>query len=220
MTQNLENKRLVECNSGRMALFLKSAIFTALFLSESVIARTLSLVSYENPPDLGSRQGYVLVKLDVDGTAPSIEFFKLYSNGSTYLESGKKTRLRKNNRYHISLKGKPSGYYLMAIPSGLYQITQINAPYFNLPYKLDTSSRRTWRFHVEAEKTNYIGSLFIGKQRKSDSIEVYLKNRIATDFNEIQASLGSLTELYPLVSGTGVQDVFFNSWQGPLEVEQ
>ncbi|BBM04076.1 hypothetical protein GL2_41500 [Microbulbifer sp. GL-2] len=192
----------------------------ALFLSKSAIARTLSLVPYDSPPDLGSRQGYALVKLDVDGTAPSIELSKMYTSGSAYLESGEKAKLRKNSRYSISLKDKPEGFYLMAIPAGLYQITQINAPYFNLPYKLDTASRRTWRFHIEAKKTNYIGSLFIGKQRKSDTIEVYLKNRIATEFSEIQESIGSLTELYPLVSGVGVQDSFFHSWMGPLEVEQ
>ncbi|WP_444897613.1 hypothetical protein [Microbulbifer sp. SSSA005] len=197
------------------------SVFCATYFFVGVAnAKTLSLVPYENPPELRSRQGYVLVKLNVGGTAPSIEFGKLFTSGNKYLGERQKARVRKGSQYNVSLKGKPEGFYLMVVPPGLYQITQIKAPYYNLPYKFDTANRRTWRFRVEEGRTSYIGNLFIGKQRKSNTIEVYLKNRIASEINEIQESMGSLFELYPLASGAGVQDEFLQSWLSPLEINQ
>ncbi|WP_445364027.1 hypothetical protein ACJJIQ_06080 [Microbulbifer sp. ANSA003] len=220
MTLNLRSVMPIGYQASGVNTLLKGIIFAAILVSESVIARALSLVPYDSPPELEGGRGYVLVKLDVGGTAPSIEFAKMYANGNKYLLSGQKYKLRKKGRYKVSLKDKSEGFYLMTVPAGLYQITQINAPYFNLPYKLDTAKQRTWRFHVEAKKTNYIGSLFIGKQRKSDTVEVYFKNRIATDLDGIQEAINSLTELYPLVSGAGVQDEFLQSWLSPLEINQ
>ncbi|MCO1335523.1 hypothetical protein MO867_14380 [Microbulbifer sp. OS29] len=187
---------------------------------ESAVARSVVLSPYDEPPELGRREGYILVNLDVGGTAPSIDFVRNYKVGQAYLEGDEEIRLSKNHRYSVSLKGKSKGLYLMAMPVGLYQITQINAPYFNLPYQLDTGDKRVWRFCVDAQKVNYIGRLFINKQRKSDTIEVYLKNRMAADLGEIQDLLGVLIEQYPLVSGAGVQDVFYREWLAPVEVKQ
>ena len=103
---------------------------------------------------------------------------------------------------------------MLPLPAGWYQITSINAPYFDLPHRLDTESKAVWRFGVETGRTNYAGRLSISRERSAEYVEIRLHNRIATDIERIRTDLGALLERAPLASGSGVRDDFFDELPG------
>jgi len=157
--------------------------------------------------------GYALFNVVVGGVAPSFEFIKLHTKQRLYLESGEAVRTR-GIKTSVDLKGIINGYYLMNLPEGLYQITSIRAPFYNLPFRLDTDYSRKWRFKVEKGKTSYVGKLSIAHERKTDYVEVHLVNRIATDELEIERHIPGILTNYPLSSGTGVRDDFWKILKG------
>ncbi|TQV71170.1 hypothetical protein FKG94_19985 [Exilibacterium tricleocarpae] len=159
---------------------------------------------------LRKNQGYFLINLDISGAAPSFEFVGLDVRGQAYLEPGQKAKVRKNARkIVVELKHKTNGLYLFAIPEGLYQITSIKAPYFDLPYLMDTEYRRKWRFSIKKDRVNYVGKLFIDAERSTRHIDVKLINRMAADKALIENRLGARLATTPLRSGAGVRDDFF-----------
>lgn len=197
----------------RLSKLVRSAIIYHLLLLPAycpaeVKAFTLTTVDKVDP--LKRNQGYFLVNLEISGAAPSFEFVKLDAKGQTFLPAGAKARVKKSARsILVELKNKANGLYLFAIPEGLYQITSIKAPYFDLPYRMDTEYSRNWRFSIKKNRVNYIGKLFIDGERSTQHIDIKLINRIATDKALITRQLGDLLANAPLRSGAGVRDDFF-----------
>jgi len=159
---------------------------------------------------LTKKQGYLLIDLDVNGSAPSLVYQQLSARDQKYLAAGQQARLLGKEKT-MDLKDKPAGFYLAKIPAGLYQITRVNAPYFNLPFRVDTSSRREWRFSIEPGQINYIGKLVIDKKRSTQYVDIDLVNRIATNKADIENQLSTLLENFPLRLGVGVRDDFLTS---------
>lgn len=166
------------------------------------------LINLEAIVPLQENTGYLLVDLDLHGVAPSFNFSKIKSDQPHYLaKEPKKLKLVKLRK--IDLKNKSNGLYILAMPTGLYQITRINAPYFDLPYRLTTDNRRDWRFSIEDGKLNYIGKLFIDKERSAKRVTIRLYNRIATDKAVLDERISQLQIQYPLTSAAGVRDDFY-----------
>lgn len=178
-----------------------------------------NLISAEKPATpLKKGHGYLLINLDVEGTAPSFSFVKLLNSSDRYRSSQNKPKVaRKWSETSIPLKNKPDGFYLTSMPAGLYQITEIKAPYYGLPHRLDTDYAPRWRFYIEAGKVNYIGKLQIESERSTKYVDVMLLNRLATDLDAVEKELAHYFTETPLVSGIGSRDDFFEELNNEIQ---
>ncbi len=177
-------------------LLQQNAVFFALLVSfTTVLADDPKSLPENNPLSYGS--GYLLIGLDVGGTAPSFEYARTRRNG---IDRAKAT---------VELKGKDKGFLLLPIKRGTYQITKINAPYFDLPFWLGTAEDEDWKFTVEPNKINYLGHLKIGKKRRSRTVNVKLLNRIATDLGNITLEYKNILNQYPLSISNRFRDDFY-----------
>lgn len=170
-------------------------------------SKTIVPIKPSEAKPLKKGHGYLLVKMDVTGVAPSLTVDGLSNEGALYLDSSE-ARKYEDDEFTIALKDVAKGFYLLSLPAGLYQVTQVNVPYFNLPFKLDTSKNTAWRFGIAEGKTNYIGTLFVDKERSSELVNVALYNRIATDFETIKTNYSALLVNAELRNGIGVRDDF------------
>lgn len=148
-------------------------------------------------------QGYLLMHLEVSGPSPFFKIAKIRSNKKLTSSSAKRSAIQ------ISLKGKPKGFYLLPLSQGLYQITEVYSPYFNLPHRMETYERPAWRFRIEEQRTNYAGKLFISSERSVNYVDIKLLNRIAADSDAIERELSGLLRLAPLSLGIPFRDDFF-----------
>ncbi len=146
---------------------------------------------------LARHHGYLLLSLDVGGVAPSIEYS------------------RKNDPRKIKplkLKGKEKEFLLLPLRQGQYQITRVNAPYFDLPYSISTKDDPQWRFSIKRGKINYVGKLEIHKKRRQKTVYVALLNHIASDLEHISQQYSQLLTQYPMVNGYSVKDAFYEEY--------
>ena len=188
----------------RHFIFLLTVLIFPAFSQANTSNLTLTIASELTALD--PRKGYLLIDLETDSTAPSFTFKKLRSRQRYQVD--KQSTSKSITSYKITVKNKANGLYLLSLPPGLYQITQVNVPFFNLPYKFDTDNRRHWRFYIEQGKINYIGKLAIAKTRSTSSVDVKLLNRLATDKERIDDQIARLLDTMPLVSGMGFRDDF------------
>lgn len=171
------------------------------------------LTTSDNLVPLQKNQGYLVLYLNVNGSAPSIEFKKIKSrkaNKKGYLLSTDKMSFT-NNTYTIALKDKKEGIYLVPLLAGLYQITRVNAPYYDLPYWLPTENNKTWRFSIKKEQLNFIGEINIARERGTNFINVNFYNRLATHKAEIDTALNQLYTDFPLSLSVGYRDDFLKA---------
>ncbi len=191
-------------------------ILLSLWLSHATVqakAYIKTLTTSANLEPLQKNQGYLVLYLDVNGSAPSIEFKKMKArkaNKKGYLVSSDKISFT-NNTYTIALKDKKKGIYLVPLLAGLYQITRVNAPYYDLPYWLPTENNKTWRFSIKKGQLNFIGELNIARERGTNFIDVKLYNRFATHKAEIDAALHQLYKDFPLSLSVGYRDDFLKA---------
>lgn len=191
---------------GKVKWLLIVAIVNSLLNSPvlaKAIVKKLSMAQQVAP--LAKKQGYLLVYVNVDGVAPSIEFSKVKTT-KTDVIVGEANGYSKD--YRLDLKQLKPGFYLVPMFSGIYQITRVNAPFYDLPYWLGTGNKAKWRFAIEANKVNFIGEIFIAKERGTNNIDVHLLNRVAKYYPEIKQQLAMLAEPLPLALKMGYQDPF------------
>lgn len=150
---------------------------------------------------LSDKYGLLLLDLDVGGAAPAIEIRRIFTSGST------------RSPKPISLKDKDKGFHFISLPAGNYQIVNVNAPYFNLPYRLDTENDPHWSFTVEEGKINYLGKLIISKERNEHSVDVKLINRIATHINVLGQKFPQMTKKFPVRQAGRLNDTFLEEWR-------
>jgi hypothetical protein len=201
-----------------VALLVCIVAFSAMAKKKPTVSR-LSLQPLSALKSLTGNNGYLLIDLNVNGIAPSIEFFKIKGEKSHYLEKGHRP-IKLIGPRRIDLKGIKQGLYGLELPEGLYQITTINAPFYDLPFQKSTDNQRDWRFSIEAGKFNYVGHLFIDKERRAKYVTIRLFNRIATDFNKLSEALNLLTVDFPLASGVGVRDDFYQELSGRGKISE
>lgn len=195
-----------------MAVFRKiasSLLFMSLSGFNHLNAKEVILSPVDQAPELRHSEGYVLIDLDARGTAPSIEFVRLGKVGSDYPENMASRKLSSNT---FNLKATEKGFYIGKLKSGVYQITQVNAPYFGLPYALSTSELKTWRFTIEKDRINYIGTLVIEGSRSKENIETHFLNSFAQQYESIISSTKYLQSEFPLTMGTSYRDDFYSEY--------
>lgn len=179
--------------------------FSSVFCFSAVAS--IPVLPYDHALALQRDEGYLLLNLDVNGPAPSIEFTKVRVSHESYLVSDLKLK-KLGNSMRLDLKNTDKGFYLISLPAGVYQITRVNAPYFDLPYQLDIDNSPAWRFKVESNSVNYLGKLHIAQQRSRKYVDVQLLNRMAADFESIGVQLSSVLSLLPLRSAFSIHDAF------------
>ena len=193
----------------KLSIFILAVASVCPFSTVSANKNNLQLTEISEVKPLKKEQGYLLINLNTNGIAASVEIVKLLGSKEDYFE-GKQNISKSYQKISLELKNKSKDFYVLPMSQGLYQITKVNVPYFDLPYILNTDDKRKWRFYIEKNKTNYVGELYINKERSTTSIDVSLYNRIATDLIKIKSNLSDLLPLAPLVSGAGVRDDFFD----------
>ena len=155
---------------------------------------------------LKKSEGYLLVDLMISGVGPSFEFVKIVSKKNQRYVSDQGLRFTKE-KWSISLKDKPAGLYVLKLPHGIYQITHVKAPFFNLPYRMSTYNNSRWRFSIVKGEVSYIGQLFIDHERGDDYVNIKMNNRFATDFQRIVDAASFLSGAL-LRHGMGMRDDF------------
>lgn len=179
----------------------------ALFICLLNNVQATVLYPIDNPPEnIDKNQGLLLIKLDIAGEAPSIHYSPMKTKRTTYLRKEDNFSLKKP--IQIPLSGFKKGYYLIPFEAGMYQITQVDAPFYNLPYSLKLGLQAAWRFGIEAGHINYVGELVIAKERGVSHINVNLYNHFASDYQQIQQQTAPLQSQYPLMLNPGYRDDF------------
>jgi len=130
------------------------------------------------------------------------------SNDST------KLRFRKG-RYQLNFNGDSEKKFFL-IPPGIYQIIEIKVPHYDLPYIVATDNTDRWRFKIDSNSLNYIGSLKIAEQRSKNAISALWLNRFATHLSELNAIQASHAQDLPLKHGVGYTDIFYEKLKGKL----
>ncbi|MEM9335729.1 MAG: hypothetical protein AAGA33_12850 [Pseudomonadota bacterium] len=182
---------------------------TSLLLGASTLAhaQVAELFSAEALPSLKRSQGYVLIGIDSGDTESFLTAKRLESKGRELrLERGQPVETKAG--FRLDLADRPKGFYFLVLRTGVYQITEVSYPYFNLPFRLDTTTRPEWRFFVEPGKVNYVGRLIVSRDRSENSVDVNLINRFAADYEDVTTAYASLFQQFPLASGIGIRDDF------------
>lgn len=201
----------------RLSLLLYLLLAPPSFAANS-LPTALEIQAIDQVQSLKKGWGYMLVDLEVAGASPSIEIGKVrLKNRKQHYLAADQRLLVHDARWSISLKDKAPGLYVVHMPEGLYQITKVNAPFFNLPFRVDTLNRPQWRFSIERARSNYIGRLRIDKERGTDYINVKLLYRLASDYDRITSDAAALFEAAPLRSGSGVRDDFLDFINPPVQ---
>ena len=189
----------------RLLLFVIITTYSTSYI-QSKEAPFTYLTQPSKVKSLESKHGFVLFDLDVAGTAPSF-FIRRYSVNKPFFEPD--TRMSFDTiPLRVRFDNNASGVFTVPLKEGLYQITQVDAPFYDLPYKIDMDTSRTWRFYVERDKINYAGKLVIEQDRGQRTIDVNFYNRFATDIDAIQAAVSDFPFPLPLIMNPGVQDDF------------
>ena len=173
-----------------------------------------ALYPMDNLPELRSNQGFALFYVDSEIDSASIEIRPLSTKTIGPQSRDSKVWKYKGKEVDISLKGLEPGFYAMPVEKGVYQILKIRAPYFDLPYWLDTTKDVRYQFNVFSNQLNYVGHLVVDKERGNTYINVGLHNRIAMDIDAIQQTINTATIELPLRMGTGVKDDFLTRFNG------
>lgn len=191
-----------------LLFFILYSILSGSHALAKLTVKQLSTVS--TVPELIKNQGYLLVYINVEGTAPSIEFSKLKTNRTDFWVT---KSFSYSNNYRLDLKQVTPGLYFIPMLAGIYQITRINAPFYDLPYWLSTEKQAIWRFAVEKNKINFIGEIYIAKERGTNEVDVNLFNRFATYQKQIISEVEKLPTRFPLALKPGYQDEFLHEFE-------
>ncbi|MEM7765797.1 MAG: hypothetical protein AAF290_17175 [Pseudomonadota bacterium] len=194
-------------SSNKTIFVFLSALILGLGTFTSANAQLMTLHTLDDLPKIKWRMGYVLIGVDNGDTNAFLTVRRLEHNGRTPRRSKGELTFTPNS-YRIDLSGREAGFYLLGVPAGLYQITEVNYPYFDLPFRLSTTDQSEWRFFVEEGKTNYIGQLIVANERSRSTLDVNLLNRLATQWEQIHNDYQTLLAEFPLVSGVGSRDDF------------
>lgn len=191
----------------------KRLLFTTFFAGICMVACTCgqaksinkTLSTAINAEQLAKHEGYLLMYINVEGSAASIEFSKINTKRDTYVTS---TPTSFTHNYKIELKQITKGFYVIPLLTGVYQITRVNAPFYDLPYWLDTENKTKWRFAIEENHLNFIGEMYIAKERDTNNVDVHLLNRFATYQKQITNEFSKMISIYPLRLKPGYQDEY------------
>ena len=209
------------------------AVIAMLTAATASHAQTATLYTADSLPELKRKQGYALIGVDSGETESFLVINSFESRGFRARRDDTDMKLLAQpalsvdelmeyiqglackSDLRVELAGKDLGFYFMMLPAGIYQVTEVSYPYFNLPFRLDTTREREWRFYVEEGKVNYIGQLKLARERSEDAVDVNLINRLAADYEHITATYSTLLDQFPLTSGIYLRDDFLDYLAAP-----
>lgn len=119
----------------------------------------------------------------------------------------------KKGAIKLDLSGR-TNFISFNLPQGLYQITQVDVPHFDLPYKISTDNSDVWRFRVEANKINYVGTMKVSAIRGKKVVDTAWLNQFATHLHELQSIVDKSDIPLPIGLGTGYKDPYFTILMG------
>lgn len=188
-------------------MYLIKLILSSCLLLNSQALIAMSLYSLTDTlPTLEKNYGFLLLKLTINSENATVHYARIKSSRSRYLLANDRYKLYQSQK--INLNQSLNGYYVLPLPAGIYQITQIDSPFYDLPYSLNLTPHKAWRFAIEAGYLNYAGELVIAKEREQNSIDVDLLNRFAADQQELRQQTAILTATHPLRLNPGFRDDF------------
>ncbi len=156
------------------------------------------------------KNGFLLIELATTSAASSLEISRLDKKAGNYTYTiGRRLR----TDYSVNLKNLDNGFYVADIPTGLYQIKEVTAPLYNLPYRIQTDGRRIWRVSIEEAHINYAGRLKIEQERSVNAIDVGLINRFSQSLPELIQHFEKASVQTPLRIGLGYRDDFYQELQ-------
>ncbi|MFT6267986.1 MAG: hypothetical protein ACJAVV_000791 [Alphaproteobacteria bacterium] len=127
-----------------------------------------------------------------------------YKNIEDLKFSGSKSRPIK-----LDLSGRNNLVYIH-LPEGMYQITRVDVPHFDLPYRVSTDSSDVWRFRITRGAVNYVGTLKVDAFRSKRIVNTILVNQYATRLASLKELVAQSGVALPIVHGAGYHDPFFN----------
>jgi hypothetical protein len=195
-------------------LFLSFALLSISSLSaaqtEWLVRDTISL-----PEKKASNFGMGAIYLDVKQDNVSIIVREITrSSLSKASEAKDNSKLRfKNDGIRLDLSGKQDAVFIN-LAEGTYQITEVNVPHFDLPFRIDTDNRDVWRFNIKRDQVNYIGTLKIEGVRSKNAVNTNLLNQFATHLGDLQTRLIESSIGWPIGHGVAYDDPFFDYLKG------
>lgn len=191
------------------------AFIFASYIYSVAAAQTPSQLVHIDTIDFTSDSSYALFNLDLNGIAPSITVIKLATRkGEIVIPSRSQQKQNKSLKKYLSipLKGLENGMHLLKLPAGVYQITDIKSPSYNLAYRLTTDYSPAWRFEVFENSVSYAGTIYISPERSINNVDFQLKNHFATDLDEMNKALQAMPANYQLRIGKHPKDDFYKHY--------
>lgn len=148
------------------------------------------------PQPLKRHSGYLLLGVEAQNSGTFLKF-SMYRNNRLY-----------PNATSLNLDTVESGLWLVPVVAGEYHVTEVLAPYYNLPFRLDVRDKPSWRFHIKAGHINYVGSVVANAERSKNNVDVRWLNRFAANLEQIEREYASKLERYPLTIGVPYEDPF------------
>jgi len=171
----------------------------SLFVAMPSYCEKKSNSSSESPYRLKKKQGLLLIKLDVE-----VDSAKMLVSGFS----------RSARPVTLDLKPDELGYMAIKIASGTYKVTEIQVPYFDLPYRVDLSGDRRWQFVIKPRQTNYLGEITVSKLRTKGTIDFRIHNRIAVDYQDYCQLNSGTCNTYPFRFAARYRDDFLAHYLG------
>lgn len=177
-------------------------LYHFLFLISSALIASFSAASEPPPPWKGNKgAGFLLIYADVTNEYATMHVQRISSPGSPEIE--------------IKLSGHGENRWIRkALKAGRYQVTSIKVPYFDLPFRLDTTEDQSWAFRVHGSSSNYFGTVSINRERTRNSVDIHRSNRLASQIQELRTYIGENRENYPLTTSFSYRDDFIDTLLG------
>lgn len=94
------------------------------------------------------------------------------------------------------------------LPEGLYQIVRVDVPHYDLPFKISTNNSVKWRFRIQQQSINYLGTIAVSAVRTKDSVDMLWLNQFAKNLDDLQARVAESSLVWPINNGIGYKDPF------------
>lgn len=119
----------------------------------------------------------------------------------------------KSDSIKLDFSGRTNMVFIN-LPEGLYQITQVDVPHFDLPYKISTDNSDAWRFNIQRDRINYIGTMKVSAIRSKNTVDTVWLNQFATHLDTLQTFVTESVIPLQIAHGAGYRDPFFAALEG------
>lgn len=130
-------------------------------------------------------------------------------------EDPEKLKFR-GKEFRLDLSDKTDLVYVN-LPEGLYQIVRVDVPHFDLPFRISTDNSVKWRFRIQQQSINYLGTIAVSAVRTKDTVDMLWLNHFAKNLKDVQTRVAESGILWPINNGIGYQDPFYAHLQEQIQ---